>query len=214
MSKKVFFVAIALFVGIQANAQLSNILKNAAGGLLGGAKSENSAVNGIVDVVGNLLGTNKVSSDKLVGNWSYSEPCIVFESDNIITQLGTSAVSAKAEKALGNQLNRIGFTQGKVAMTLNADSTGVVSYNSKNVKVNWGVKDSTLTLTFPLTQKSVNMNVNLTADNLQIAMNTDKLLTLVNGITSKVNSSSTLGTVNALISKVKGMYVGLKFKKD
>lgn len=214
MTKKLFLLAFALFLGMQANAQLSNVLKNAASGLLSGAKSENSTVNGIVDVVGNLLGTNKVSSDHLVGTWSYSEPCVVFESDNILTQLGTSAVSGKAEKALGTQLSRIGFTAGKVALTLNADSTGHIAFNQKQVNVNWGVTDSTLTLTFPLTQKSVNMNVKLSGGDLQVAMNTDKMLTMVSALTSKASSIASLKTVGSLVDKIKGMYVGFKFKKE
>ena len=58
------------------------------------------------------------------------------------------------------------------------------------------------------------MNAKLTGGELQLAIKSDKLLTLVNAITSKVGTvNSTLGTLNTLTKNVKGMYMGLKFTK-
>ncbi|MBR4930847.1 MAG: DUF4923 family protein, partial [Bacteroidaceae bacterium] len=49
---------------------------------------------------------------------------------------------------------------------------------------------------------------------LCLAMNTDKLLTILNTVSEKAsNINSTASSVNALIKNVKGMYVGLKFTK-
>ena len=63
---KMAFVALGMMVCGNANAQLENILKSVAG---------EAAAN----VVGNLLGTSKVSEKSMVGTWSYNQPCVAFE---------------------------------------------------------------------------------------------------------------------------------------
>ena len=195
------FIALGIMVCNNANAQLENILKSVAG---------EAAAN----VVGNLLGTNKVSEKSLVGTWSYNQPCVAFESENVLATGGSSMVSTKVEKTMQNGLTKVGFTSGKVVMTLKEDKTGIIKYNGKAVDVNWAVDGTNLKLTFPLLNKGVTMNAKLSGSELQVAMKSDKLLTLLNAITEKAGTvSSSLGTLNTLTKNVKGMYMGLKFTK-
>ncbi|MCR5534507.1 MAG: DUF4923 family protein [Bacteroidaceae bacterium] len=195
------FIALGIMVCSNANAQLENILKSVAG---------EAAAN----VVGNLLGTNKVSEKSLVGTWSYNQPCVAFESENVLATVGSSMVSTKVEKTMQNGLTKVGFTSGKVVMTLKEDKTGIIKYNGKAVDVNWAVDGTNLKLTFPLLNKGVTMNAKLSGSELQVAMKSDKLLTLLNAITEKAGTvNSSLGTLNTLTKNVKGMYMGLKFTK-
>lgn len=206
-------VCMAMMMSTQANAQLGNILKNAAGSLLGGSSTSETAVGAVTDIVGNLLGKNKVTESNLTGTWTYSEPCVVFESENVLTQLGSTAVSSKIENTMSAQLTKIGFTKGKVVLTLNEGGKGVVTFNGKSVNVEWAVSGNTLILTYPMMQKSVSMNVNMTGGNLQVAMNAEKLLTFITGMSEKVSVTSTLQSISAMIKNVKGLYLGLKFTK-
>ena len=58
------------------------------------------------------------------------------------------------------------------------------------------------------------MNAKMSGSELQLAMKSDKLLTLLNAITEKAGTvNSSLGTLNTLTKNVKGMYMGLKFTK-
>ena len=198
---KMAFVALGMMVCGNANAQLENILKSVAG---------ETAAN----VVGNLLGTSKVSEKSLVGTWSYNQPCVAFESENVLTTVGSSMVSTKVEKTMQNGLTKVGFTSGKVVLTLKEDKTGIIKYNGKAVDVNWAVDGTNLKLTFPLLNKGVSMNAKLSGSELQVAMKSDKLLTLLNAITEKAGTvNSSLGTLNTLTKNVNGMYMGLKFTK-
>lgn len=198
---KMAFVALGMMVCGNANAQLENILKSVAG---------EAAAN----VVGNLLGTSKVSEKSLVGTWSYNQPGVAFESENVLATVGSSMVSTKVEKTMQNGLTKVGFTSGKVVMTLKEDKTGIIKYNGKAVDVNWAVDGTNLKLTFPLLNKGVSMNAKLSGSELQVAMKSDKLLTLLNAITEKAGTvNSSLGTLNTLTKNVNGMYMGLKFTK-
>lgn len=211
---KVAFMALGIMVCNNANAQLDDVLKNVAGTAISKATGNSTAGNVASDIIGNLLGTSKVSDKSLVGTWSYSQPCVAFESENVLASVGSSVVSSKVESTMKNGLTKIGFTSGKVVMTLKEDKTGTIKFNGKGVDVNWAVDGTNLKLTFPVVNKGVTMNTKLSGSELQVAMNSDKLLTLLNAITQKAGTvNSSLGTLNSLTKNVKGMYMGLKFTK-
>ena len=211
---KMAFVTMGMMLCNNANAQLSDILKNAANTAINKTTGNSTAGNVAADIIGNLLGTSKVTDKSLVGTWSYSQPCVAFESENVLASLGSSVVSTKVENTMQNGLTKVGFTSGKVIMTLKEDKTGTIQFNGKAVDVNWAVEETNLKLTFPLINKGVTMNAKLTGSELQLAMKSDKLLTLLNAITQKAGTvNSSLGTLNTLTKNVKGMYMGLKFTK-
>lgn len=211
---KVALLALGMMVCGNANAQLSNVLKSVAGTAISKATGNSTAGDVASDLIGNLLGTSKVSEKSLVGTWSYNQPCVAFESEDVLTTLGSSMVSKKVESTMQKGLTKVGFTSGKVVMTLKEDKTGTIEFNGKNIIVNWAVDGSDLKLTFPIVDKGVTMNAKLTGSELQLAMKADKLLTLLNTITEKTSTvNSSLGTLNTLTKNVKGMYMGLKFTK-
>lgn len=211
---KVALLALGMMVCGNANAQLSNVLKSVAGTAISKATGNSTAGDVASDLIGNLLGTSKVSEKSLVGTWTYNQPCVAFESEDVLTTLGSSMVSKKVESTMQKGLTKVGFTSGKVVMTLKEDKTGTIEFNGKNIIVNWVVDGSDLKLTFPIVDKGVTMNAKLTGSELQLAMKADKLLTLLNTITEKTSTvNSSLGTLNTLTKNVKGMYMGLKFTK-
>ena len=211
---KVALLALGMMVCGNANAQLSNVLKSVAGTAISKATGKSTAGDVASDLIGNLLGTSKVSEKSLVGTWSYNQPCVAFESEDVLTTLGSSMVSKKVESTMQKGLTKVGFNSGKVVMTLKEDKTGTIEFNGKNIIVNWAVDGSDLKLTFPIVDKGVTMNAKLTGSELQLAMKADKLLTLLNTITEKTSTvNSSLGTLNTLTKNVKGMYMGLKFTK-
>ena len=211
---KVALLALGMMVCGNANAQLSNVLKSVAGTAISKATGNSTAGDVASDLIGNLLGTSKVSEKSLVGTWSYNQPCVAFESEDVLTTLGSSMVSKKVESTMQKGLTKVGFTSGKVVMTLKEDKTGTIEFNGKNIIVNWAVDGSDLKLTFPIVDKGVTMNAKLSGSELQLAMKADKLLTLLNAITEKTGTvNSSLGTLNTLTKNVKGMYMGLKFTK-
>lgn len=211
---KVALLALGMMVCGNANAQLSNVLKSVAGTAISKATGNSTAGDVASDLIGNLLGTSKVSEKSLVGTWSYNQPCVAFESEDVLTTLGSSMVSKKVESTMQKGLTKVGFNSGKVVMTLKEDKTGTIEFNGKNIIVNWAVDGNNLKLTFPIVDKGVTMNAKLSGSELQLAMKADKLLTLLNTITEKTSTvNSSLGTLNTLTKNVKGMYMGLKFTK-
>ena len=123
-------------ISMHAHAQLKNILKNVASEAISTATSGSAASDVLNGLASKLLGTDTICSKNLVGTWTYTEPCVTFESENLLTSVGSTLAGQKVESALAKQLTAIGFTKGKLVLTLNADSTGVISLSGKEVKIN------------------------------------------------------------------------------
>lgn len=208
MMRKALVAIMALGLSQTAHAQLGNMLKKAAGGVA------NSSTAGSVlsSVVSNLLGTSALSESNLVGTWTYNGPCVVLESDNVLSNIGGTVVTSKVEEEFGSALKKIGFTQGKVVLTLNEDKTFSMTVAGKPVKGTWSVEDSNLVLT--VLGKAIKINAKLSAGQLQLAASADKMLTLLNTVMGSASSvNSTFGTVSKLLANYKGLYLGLKFSK-
>lgn len=205
---------LAMAGSLRADAQWKNILENVAGEALSSATGNKATGKVLNGLTAKLLGTDKLNAKNLRGTWAYSEPCIAFESENLLTSVGSTLASKKVESTLGKQLERLGFTPGKLVLTLNADSTGTASLDGKKVEMTWSVSGTNLVLSFPLTKKNVHVNAKVTGNSLQLAMSADKLLALAIAITEKAGTvNSTLGTVSNLVKNVKGMHLGLTFNK-
>lgn len=215
MRKSAFIVAImaAFCLAMPQGAQAQSLLKK-LGSALGTQATNATGSNVVGDLVNNILGKLNLTNDSIQGTWVYSQPCVAFESENVLTNLGGSVASGKIEKSLKALLQKAGFTEGKVSLTFNNDSTGVITCGTRNVDVEWALSGSDLTITFPHTQKSVKMNAKVSGGTLQVAMNADKLLTLVTTVTEKSSGlSTTMSTINTMMKNVKGMYLGLKYTR-
>ena len=193
-----------------ANAQFADLL-NKAKSLFGGTSSTAST---ITNVVGDLLGSSKITASKLHGTWSYTQPCIAFESENTLNKIGGSVASAKLEEKLKTALDKAGIRAGQVSITFNADNSFYISIGNRQITGSYQIEDCDLLLTFKTTQKTIKTNVKLSLGTLQVAMNADKMLQIVNTIATKASAySSNMKTVSTLLSQYNGMYLGLKFEK-
>lgn len=203
-------VAAAFFMPSTMNAQFADLL-NKAKSLFSGTSSTAST---ITNVVGNLLGSTKITAEKLEGTWSYTQPCIAFESENTLNNIGGSVASAKIEEKLKTALDKAGIKAGQMSITFNADKTFLISTGRRQISGTYQVEGTDLLLTFKTTKKTIKTNVKLSLGTLQIAMNADKMLQIVNTIATKASAySSNMKTVSTLLSQYNGMYLGLKFEK-
>ncbi len=164
-------------------------------------------------LVTSLLGKNKLNEKNLEGKWKYIEPCLVLESDNVLSKIGGEVAMGKVEKSLKGFLEGIGFKEGKVGLTLESDGSGVMDISGKDIKLNWSVSDTNLILT--LMKKDIPVNASLSAGDLQLAMSMDKLLELLETVLSGVGNISSIGNVVAkMVDKYDGLYMGLRFEKE
>lgn len=117
-----------------------------------------------------------------------------------------------AEKKLSSVMEKIGVKPGVVKMTFNSDGTYTCELNGHTIRGTYEVQDATLTLK-KLNFTALSANVKKTGNSLQLAVQADKLLTLVSSLTSIVPEDGMLSTVTSLFKSYDGMQVGVKFEK-
>ena len=186
MLKKSMLIA-CFFVGIQTlHAQslgsLVNTAKNAATQAVSSAKDNVQAA---------LIGTQTVTVKQLVGTWTYQQPALVFESNNLLNQVGAAAFTEKAEKSAAGYLSKFGVKAGSLSITFNDNG----HYAPQGV------------VTVPV-------NAKLQGNQLQLAVHADKLLPLLQtliGSASQVTEQA--ATITSVLKQYKGAFLGLKLKK-
>lgn len=154
--------------------------------------------------------SKQATSNKLIGTWEYSEPAIVFESDNLLSSAGASIASSKIEDKLQEQLSKFGFEAGSFTITFKEDSTFTTNINSREIKGKWSVSDSQLNLIYGT--RTVPVTTQLSGSKLMFVTDATKLLDLFKTLGSQ-SSSSTLSSVTSLMSSIDGMQVGITLVK-
>ena len=183
---------------------------SAAGGLLTSVLT-GEGTNVLGTVLSSLLG-NKTSANSIVGTWTYAQPKVVFESENILAKLGSSVASSKLESTLTNQLKKMGFSAGKSTLVLNSDKTCQFNLSGKTLNGTYSFNSSTsqLTIQGALGMANVTCTCNVVGQQMYMLFDADKLL----GIASSVASaSSTTSSLSSLLSNYSGLKLGWAMQK-
>lgn len=200
--------------GTQQQDPLQALMASLANNAVSQAE-QNSGLSGsllgnlIASVTGNLTTTQA----NLVGTWTYTEPSVQFESQNLLTQAGGSTAATKIESYLVSVYKMVGIEAGRVQFTF--DNSGKVTYTI-------GKRSQAGTYTFDAAKKVVTITnasgygikayVTISGNNMSLCFDSTKVLSLFSN--SQVsNVSSTLGTFSALAQNFNGMKTGFKFQK-
>ena len=166
---------------------------------------------------GDLLGTvlssilgNTTTQQSLVGTWTYSGPKVVFESENIRSQLGGQVVSNNLEQKLGTQLQKMGFSAGKSALTLNNDGSCSLVLGNRTLPGTYVYDASAnkMTLTGVLGVGQMTCTVSTQSGQLYMLFDADKLLAVATSLSSKSTSS-----LASILQSYSGLKLGWAMKK-
>ncbi len=208
---KLALVAMVAFIApTTMNAQLNEILGKAKEAISGSSSTAGTVTN----VIGDLLGSSKITEKNLSGTWVYTQPCVAFESENVLSSIGGSVASSKVEEKLKKALEKAGIKSGKMTITFNTDKTFAMKVSKKSLSGTYEIDGSNVILNFTSPARSIKTNAKISLGTLQLAMNADKMLEIVNTIATKASAySSQMATVSSVLSQYNGMYLGMKFNK-
>jgi hypothetical protein len=208
---KTMAVATAMLCSTSVSAQdLGNVLGN----VLGAASGNSSTTGGnLVNTLTSIFSSDKqADKDKIIGTWTYTEPAIVLQSDNILTNAAAKVASNKMESKLQEYLTKYGIKPGKFSMTFNEDGTYTRTLNGKTSKGTWQIKDSKLLLTIAGI-KTISVTTQIDGQDLQFVTDATKLLNLFKSFGAKSTNTS-LKTITSLMKSVKGMQAGITLHKQ
>lgn len=197
-------LSVMMVFAVQGQAQTLGDVLNAIGSQQG-----SNVAQGLTSV---FSSSKQATAEKIVGTWNYTEPAIVFTSDNILAKAASKIAANKVESKLQEQLSKYGIKPGSFTMTFNEDGTFSETLKGKTTKGRWEVKDSKLILSV-VGVKAISITTQIDGKDLQFVTDATKLLNLFKTIGAK-SSNSSIKTVASLMKSVNGMQAGITMRKQ
>ncbi|MCF0205253.1 MAG: DUF4923 family protein [Muribaculaceae bacterium] len=189
-------------LGTSSSTQSSSGLGNVLGSLGG--------LSGIGDILSSVLGAN---STDIVGTWTYDGPAVMFESQNVLTQIGGQVAANTISNKLDGYLQKVGITKGAMTMTFDRNGNFVQTLGSRSQGGTYVVNNGNVELTYKSGTKQFVGTTQLSGNNLVVVMDATKLLNFAKNI-AQSSGNSTLNSISSIASGVTGMEVGFKFVKN
>lgn len=199
---------------MNAQISLANILGIGSDSNASAQQGSTSDISSLVSGIASIFSKDKqVSENTIVGTWVYSEPAILFQSDNVLTQVGAKLTAEKIENTLKTKLAVYGIKEGAMSFTFKEDGTFTEMLSTKQLTGKWAIKDDQLKLTYgTYRQKTISITTQLEGNQLLFVTDASKLLDMFKTMTSKSTNTS-MTTLNTLMKSVSGMKVGLTLVK-
>jgi len=174
-----------------------------------------SSLGNIGNIIGNVIssvtGDMTTTKESLIGEWSYTQPAVQFESENLLTKAGGAATAAKVEEKLATYYKLVGITEGTLKFSFAEDGTCTYGVGSKSLKGTYTFDADAKTVSIKIaTGQTVKAYVTVSINTMSLCFDSTKMLTLFNSISSKF---SKLQTLNAVTKNYEGMKVGFKLSK-
>ena len=218
MKKNVFRMALlsSMFMmttGMSAQIDLNSIANSVLNG--GNQSAAGNSDNGgnLIKSLTTIFSSNKQANDNnIVGTWSYSEPAIVLNSGNFLTNAAYKVAANKVENKIQTYLSQYGITPGTFTMTFNADGTFSETLKGKTMKGTWKIQDQKLLLTVGK-MKAVKITTQISGKEMQLVTDATKLLQMFQSFGAK-SSNSNIKTAASLLKGAKEMQAGITLKKQ
>ena len=208
MKKNMLRMMVAMLMMLVAPSVHAQDWQSVLNGVLGGGQSED-LVSGITSIFSSEKQANK---NNIIGTWSYTEPAIMFTSDNLLTKLAAKVAASKLEDKLQSYLTQYGIKPGALVLTFNEDGTCTETLNGKTMKGKWDVKDSKLVLTLGGI-KALQITTQIDGKDMMFVTDATKLLKLFKSVGAK-STNKNIQTVTSLMKNVDGMQAGVSLKKQ
>ena len=184
-----------------------NILGGILSGIAGGSGSS------VASALSTIFDKNKVATaDELVGIWTYTEPAVVFESNNALKNIGGKVASAAIEKKLQSEFSKFGIKKGQMKMTFDKDGNFNQTLGRQTLTGTYTTSGKQVVLTYSTGLKQLVGTTQLDGNDLLIVMDVSKLLKYA-GSLGQLTGNSTISSLGSLLGSYDGMEVGLKLEK-
>lgn len=160
-----------------------------------------------------LVGDKATTAASLKGTWTYTGPACEFESDNLLSKAGGSAVSTKIENKITPVLKKYGVHG--IVYTFDGNGNYTTKIKKRTIKGTYTFDSKKKTITFkPHYGKEYTANVSILKNQMTLVFNADKLMHVLQTISNTTaKQNSTAATINTLMKSYNGMRLGFRLKK-
>lgn len=166
-------------------------------------------LSGVGDIVSRTLG---ITTTDIVGNWTYQEPAVLFESDDMLSKAGGQVAAQKVAQTLDGYYRKVGITPGKMTMTFDKDGNFTQSFGGKTISGTYALEDGNINLTYSGGIHQIIGTTQFDGNNLVVVADVTKLLNAVKTVSGYTNNAA-LTSIAALAANFNGMKAGFRFSK-
>ena len=196
--KKRFFIVIAA-----AAFLLNGCGTMGTSGMLGGI----DGVSAIGNVLGSVLGINKVSESTIFGTWKYAQPGCAFTSENLLAKAGGEVAAQKVKSELLTTYSTMGINSSNTYLTFGEDNSFSGKVAGKSVSGTYALNTNNGQLTLKTLLFSLNGYVNLNTSGMSLLFESQKLLSIFQTVGS-MSGNASLSTISELSKNYDGVRLG------
>ena len=214
MKKTIVLLAATVLFSATVSAQ-------SLGSLLGSVANNSGSAAGILNGVSKVVQayTGNTKAVNLLGNWTYTGSAFNLGSDNALTNVAGTAVSAGMETKVNEYLQKVGIREGSMTFTFNEDLTFTCTVLGIPLGGTWKTLEdgNKVQLQFGKVMKYMSMTGTLqgTVTGCQMLFEGNKFLSFIKTALSVVGKQSgTASTISSLAGNYNNMQIGWNLRKN
>ena len=189
------------------------IMMAGCGGMGTGTGADNGILNGVDassalgNILGSVLGINKVSETTILGTWKYAGPGCAFTSDNLLAKAGGEVAAQKVKAQLQSHYSSLGLNSSNTYISFKEDKTFSGKVDGKTFSGTYTLDVNTGQITLKTLLLTMNGYVNLNTTGMSLLFESQKLLTILQGLGAH-SGNTTMSAVGELSKNYKGVRIG------
>ena len=157
----------------------------------------------------------KLTQYALVGTWNYSAPGVKFEGNDLLSQLGGSALEGTVKSQLDKVYQTVGIKPGAGSVTFGKDGAFSTQMGNYKLSGTYTFDPSTHVAAMKFAKEKLDLgevpgHVYLSGTKMVLVFPVGKLIEIIKSYGSKISS---METVVALLEQYKNVYIGFEFSK-
>ena len=207
MKKRIMAVAVFL---IAALTTVVVLLASCMGtnGVLSGVDTTSALGN----IIGSVLGVNRVSEANLVGTWKYTAPGCAFTSDNLLAKAGGEVAAQKIKSQLLPYYQSLGIAAGNTLFTFKEDKTFSGKLAGKAISGTYTYDPQTGAINLKTLLLSMNGYITLTTKGISLLFESQKILSVMQTL-GALSGNSTISTISEISKNYDGVRVGFELSR-
>ena len=189
------------------------IMMAGCGGMGTGTGADNGILNGVDassalgNILGSVLGINKVSETTILGTWKYAGPGCAFTSDNLLAKAGGEVAAQKVKAQMQSHYSSLGLNSSNTYISFKEDKTFSGKVDGKTLSGTYTLDVNTGQITLKTLLLTMNGYVNLNTTGMSLLFESQKLLTILQGL-GALSGNTTMSAVGELSKNYKGVRIG------
>ena len=166
----------------------------------------------VINAITSVIGLDKVSTQNLIGTWTYSGPGCAFTSENLLAKAGGEVAAAQIEEKVKPYYDQVGISASNTQITFKQDGSFSAKIAGTNFSGTYTFDEASQQIKLKGLLLSINCYTKREINGISILFEAKKLLTVLQTM-SALSGRADLQTISDLSKQYDGVRVGFDMKR-